>query len=87
MSKRLKSNDPSDIEDWVRTEIEERNEAAFVGGDADAHRLEHASMHKDEAATSDLKRTLVKNSTWGLLAGVLMLNWEAIKIGLKAWFK
>ena len=88
MGKRLKSNDPEDIQEWVEAELKERDKSAFVDADPNAHRIDHVEMKDGEKASSDFKRTLLKNSAWGIGVGVFMLIFEAAKSGAKmSWFK
>ena len=61
--------------------------SAFIDGDPVLHRIAHDTMKTNADNMSETKRTLIKNSIWGLIVGGFLLNWEAIKIGIKLWFK
>lgn len=60
---------------------------AFPEGDMTKHRLSHERQLEAEADFKSLRRSLVEKGAFGLLAAVAVINWEAIKMAVREFFK
>jgi len=62
-------------------------EAAFPSGDIAAHRMQHERQSEAEADFKSLRRSLIEKGAFGLLAALVVMNWEAIKLLVKEAFR
>lgn len=62
-------------------------DAAFPGGDIAAHRIAHERQAEADADFKSLRRSLIEKGAFGLLAALVMMNWEAIKLLVKEAFR
>lgn len=60
---------------------------AFPEGDLTKHRLEHERRIEAEADLKSLRRSLIEKGAFGLIAALLAMNWEAIKMAVREFFK
>ena len=60
---------------------------AFPGGDIAAHRIAHERQAEADANFKSLRRSLIEKGAFGLLAALVALNWEAIKLLVKEAFR
>lgn len=60
---------------------------AFPGGDIAAHRIAHERQAEADADFKSLRRSLMEKGAFGLLAALVVMNWEAIKLLVKEAFK
>lgn len=61
--------------------------AAFPDGDLAGHAAAHRDMIRRAEDNRDLRRSIVRNGAWGLLAAGALANWEAVKTALKEWLR
>lgn len=62
-------------------------DAAFPGGDIAAHRIAHERQAEADADFKSLRRSLIEKGAFGLIAALLAMNWEAIKMAVREFFK
>ena len=60
---------------------------AFPGGDIAAHRIAHERQAEADADFKSLRRSLIEKGAFGLIAALLAMNWEAIKMAVREFFK
>ena len=60
---------------------------AFPGGDIAAHRIAHERQAEADANFKSLRRSLIEKGAVGLLAALVVMNWEAIKLLVKEAFR
>ena len=60
---------------------------AFPGGDIAAHRIAHERQAEADANFKSLRRSLIEKGAFGLLAALVVMNWEAIKLLVKEAFR
>ena len=60
---------------------------AFPGGDIAAHRIAHERQAEADADFKSLRRSLIEKGAFGLLAALVVMNWEAIKLLVKEAFR
>lgn len=60
---------------------------AFPGGDIAAHRIAHERQAEADADLKSLRRSLIEKGAFGLIAALLAMNWEAIKMAVREFFK
>lgn len=60
---------------------------AFPDGDMTKHRLSHERQLEAEADLKSLRRSLIEKGAFGLIAAMVVMNWEAIKLLVKEAFR
>lgn len=61
--------------------------SAFPASDPTRHRLWHEDRSESEADNRDMRRSVTKWATIGLMGSAVSFNWDAIKEALKALWK
>lgn len=61
--------------------------SAFPDSDPTKHRLWHEDRSEYEADNREMRRSVAKWSTIGLMGSAVSFNWDAIKEALKSWLR